>query len=337
MSFEKRSPSGIYSGSSSSDHPFAVVSDREASLNNSFAIGSYGSNAGEPAEVSSAGEQVSSMGSTEKLLFRSESGATCEGLLSLLGVSETSQAVLADSNFIDKSSINKEYLEVEGRKYGSKALGMAKSSVTEINDGIADQARLVTMDRGEVPINALSRHSSLGVSGFYDDKVGQQNSFAEDINLNRVPVLSKGQENMLLRRPPVSIASSSQERLSDLVSDTVVRGKSSSGVEGGNPVGHGIDSTASGKKDVPFRRTSSCGDADVSEPSFIDMLKSNAKKTTAPEVHMTGAGSESSDGTQGGRSGKKKGKKGRQIDPALLGFKVTSNRIMMGEIQRIDD
>ncbi|KAF2292941.1 hypothetical protein GH714_029992 [Hevea brasiliensis] len=334
MSFEKRSPSGIYSGSSSSDHPFAVVSDREASLNNSFAIGSYGSNAGEPAEVSSAGEQVSSMGSTEKLLFRSESGATCEGLLSLLGVSETSQAVLADSNFIDNSSINKEYLEVEGRKYGSKALGMAKSSVTEINDGIADQARLVTMDRGE--FSKFLKFFPGGNAGFYDDKVGQQNSFAEDINLNRVPVLSKGQENMLLRRPPVSIASSSQERLSDLVSDTVVRGKSSSGVEGGNPVGHGIDSTASGK-DVPFRRTSSCGDADVSEPSFIDMLKSNAKKTTAPEVHMTGAGSESSDGTQGGRSGKKKGKKGRQIDPALLGFKVTSNRIMMGEIQRIDD
>lgn len=106
---------------------------------------------------------------------------------------------------------------------------------------------------------------------------------------------------------------------------------------GGNLVNQGADSTTFGKKDVRFRRTSSCGDADVSEPSFIDMLKSNAKKTTASEVQMTAAGSESSDGTQGGRSGKRKGKKGRQIDPALLGFKVTSNRIMMGEIQRIED
>lgn len=46
---------------------------------------------------------------------------------------------------------------------------------------------------------------------------------------------------------------------------------------------------------------------------------------------------ESADGSQAGRSGKKKGKKGRQIDPALLGFKVSSNRIMMGEIQRLED
>lgn len=52
----------------------------------------------------------------------------------------------------------------------------------------------------------------------------------------------------------------------------------------------------------------------------------------------TGGGLESAaDSSQGARSGKKKGKKGRQIDPALLGFKVTSNRIMMGEIQRLDD
>ncbi|KAJ9176140.1 hypothetical protein P3X46_011485 [Hevea brasiliensis] len=337
MSFEKKSASGIYSGSSSSDHLFAVVSDQEASLNNSLAIGSYGSNTCQLAEVSSAGERASNMGNTEKLLLRSESGATCGGNLSLLGISETSQAVLADSNFIDKSSINREYLDVEGRKYGSKMQGMAKSSVTEIHNGIGDQARLTATDHGEVTVNVLGRHSSLGVPGCYDDKIGQQNSFAEDINMNQVPVLFKGQESILLRRPPVSHASSSQEGLSELAADTVVRAKSSSGVEGGNLVSQGSDSTASGKTDVHFRRTSSCGDADVSEPSFIDMLKSNAKKNIAPEAHMTAAGSESSDGTQGGRSGKKKGKKGRQIDPALLGFKVTSNRIMMGEIQRIED
>lgn len=66
------------------------------------------------------------------------------------------------------------------------------------------------------------------------------------------------------------------------------------------------------------------------------MLKSNAKKPPQPEAHAIGV-SESGDAGQGGKSGKKKGKKGRQIDPALLGFKVTSNRIMMGEIQRIED
>ncbi|KAL7612985.1 hypothetical protein Lser_V15G06068 [Lactuca serriola] len=48
------------------------------------------------------------------------------------------------------------------------------------------------------------------------------------------------------------------------------------------------------------------------------------------------AGEEGHNSKSGG-GGKKKGKKGRQIDLDLLGFKVTSNRIMMGEIQHIQD
>lgn len=86
----------------------------------------------------------------------------------------------------------------------------------------------------------------------------------------------------------------------------------------------------SGVRDSQFRRTSSCTDADIKETTFSEMLKNNSKKLAPQESHI----SECSDGS---RSNKKKGKKGRHIDPALLGFKVTSNRIMMGEIQRIED
>lgn len=92
---------------------------------------------------------------------------------------------------------------------------------------------------------------------------------------------------------------------------------------------------ANSKKDVGFRRTSSMSDADVSETaSFSDMLKSNVKKPPLPlpDTHAV-----SSEDGHVGKTGKKKGRKGRQIDPALLGFKVTSNRIMMGEIQRVED
>ena len=67
------------------------------------------------------------------------------------------------------------------------------------------------------------------------------------------------------------------------------------------------------------------------------MLKSNAKKPAPQEPQGAAGASDSTDGAQGGRSGKKKGKKVRPLDSAFLGFKVTSNRIMMGEIQRIDD
>lgn len=68
--------------------------------------------------------------------------------------------------------------------------------------------------------------------------------------------------------------------------------------------------------------------------TFMDVLK----KPVHSEVDtLNGAAQEISDGAQAGRIGKRKGKKGRQIDPALLGFKVSSNRILMGEIQRPED
>ncbi|KAI3684846.1 hypothetical protein L6452_34073 [Arctium lappa] len=37
------------------------------------------------------------------------------------------------------------------------------------------------------------------------------------------------------------------------------------------------------------------------------------------------------------KGGKKKGKKGKKVSPAVLGFNVVSNRIMMGEIQTVED
>lgn len=104
----------------------------------------------------------------------------------------------------------------------------------------------------------------------------------------------------------------------------------------GNAAANVSENRASGKKDVRFRRTSSCTDAAVPETSFIDMLK---RPVVSEADAAANAGSlEASDGgAQSGRGGKKKGKKGRQIDPALLGFKVSSNRIMMGEIHRLEE
>lgn len=48
----------------------------------------------------------------------------------------------------------------------------------------------------------------------------------------------------------------------------------------------------------------------------------------------TGGVGASDGGTKGG---KKKGKKGKKVSPAVLGFNVVSNRIMMGEIQTMED
>ncbi|EOX99726.1 PERQ amino acid-rich with GYF domain-containing protein 1, putative [Theobroma cacao] len=341
-----RASSGIYTGSSSLDHPFGVLAEQEAGLNKSFMVGSYGSSSSEPSHISLADKQAGSLESNERLPFRAESGAFSEGQPFLSRVGENTQAIYRGANMTGLLTAAKELPDLECRNYGSKSDALTMGSMFEGQDGKAKPGRLASAEKGEIPINALSRHSSLGVSGgnagFYGDQIGSCNLFSEDIAKDCVQVPAKAQDNMLLRHIPVSRTSSSQEGLSDLVSNPGSRGKNSlSSNEGGKRdfegnVANHLDIAASAKKEMRFRRTSSYGDGDVSEASFIDMLKSNAKKNATAEVHGT-AGPESSDGTQGGRGGKKKGKKGRQIDPALLGFKVTSNRIMMGEIQRIDD
>ncbi|XVE66062.1 hypothetical protein DITRI_Ditri08aG0051200 [Diplodiscus trichospermus] len=275
-----RAPSGICTGSNSLDHSLSVLSEREAGLNKSFVVGSYGSSSSEQSHVSlvdnKQDRQAGCSENNERLPFRAEPGA----------------------------------------------------------------------GQGEIPINALCRHSSISVSGgndgFYNDHIGSCNSFSEELAKDCVRVPANALDNMLLRHISISRTSLPQEGLSDLVSDPASRGKNSLNRNEGGKQDHGgnlakhSDIATSAKKEMSFQRASSSGDGDVSEASFVDMLKSNAKKNVMQEVHGT-VGQESSEGTQGSRGGRKKGKKGRQIDPALLGFKVTSNRIMMGEIQRIDD
>ncbi|GAA0149544.1 hypothetical protein LIER_08693 [Lithospermum erythrorhizon] len=217
---------------------------------------------------------------------------------------------------------------------------------SDIREGKAEHIILAAPNRGGPVVNILSRQGSRSAT-VGSEKMGQSDTAAEDIVKEQLVLSmpSKRPENILLKRPPVPRASSSQEVLPDMISDSVLRGKNpmnvatSGGVKHVTAVAQGNqlpDDAASAKKDLRFRRTASCSDADVSETSFSDMLKSNTKKPTLQESHSS-ASSEALDAQQGTKSNKKKGKKGRQIDPALLGFKVTSNRIMMGEIQRADD
>ncbi|XWS39352.1 hypothetical protein CRYUN_Cryun18bG0045400 [Craigia yunnanensis] len=341
-----RAPSGIYTGSSSLDHSFSVLAEQEAGLNKSFVVGSYGSTSSEPSHVSLADKRAGSSESNERLPFRDESGAFSEGQPFLSCISENAQAIYRGANVTGWLTSTKESPDMEWRNSGSKSDAVTMGSTFESQDGMGKSGGLTSADQGEIPINALCRHSSVSVSGgntgFYNDYIGSCNSFSEDIAKDRVQVPAKAQDNTLLRHISASRTSLSQEGLSDLVSNPASSGKNSlSSDEGGkrdpgvNLANHS-DIAAAAKKEMHFRRTSSYGDGDVSEASFIDILKSTAKANAMPQVNGQ-VGPEPSDGTQGGRGGKKKGKKGRQIDRALLGFKVTSNRIMMGEIQRIDD
>ncbi|KAL3500986.1 hypothetical protein ACH5RR_035435 [Cinchona calisaya] len=313
----RRPPPGPYSGTSSSSHSFGLLPDQEGNMNQSFAVGSYSLNSGGPPQAQIADELSHMPETVERLPFRSNSAALVEGEAFLSGVNGPSQV-----------------------------------PASGVREDIVEPVSMAALDRGEMAINILSRHASFsssgGNAGFYVEKIGPLDSFLDDLAKDRVQsTTSKRPENILLKRPPVSRASSSQEGLVELNSDAVFRGKNppiaipaeagrrDGGVNPGNQVS---DNMGSGKKEERFRRTASLVDADVAETSFSDMLKSSTKKPAPQESNAAGVGaSELADGMQVGRSSKKKGKKGRQIDPALLGFKVTSNRIMMGEIQRIED
>ncbi|KAF8040942.1 hypothetical protein BT93_B2995 [Corymbia citriodora subsp. variegata] len=330
---ERRPISGFYSSSNTLDRQFNLLQEREAGLSNSFPVGSYGSN---------SSDRASSFENRDELPFRMDSGALPATDPFLSGIHGPGMGFHTNPSRNDNNSaLTKELAEAEGRKGVSKSESKLKGSLFEIQEGTAEQTGLAATDHGGVPINSFSRHASLGAATgentvFYDEGIG--NRYPEQISKDHVRViLSKSQDNILLRGP-------SQEGQSELVPDPLARLKSAfPGVpdgsrqdQGGNLTKQGVEDIAASKKDMRFRRTSSCNDADVSEASFIDMLKSTKK--AAPQEPQSVAGvSESLEGTQAGRSGKKKGKKGKQIDPALLGFKVTSNRIMMGEIQRIDD
>eukprot|EP00252_Welwitschia_mirabilis_P014013 TRINITY_DN31026_c0_g1_i1.p1 TRINITY_DN31026_c0_g1~~TRINITY_DN31026_c0_g1_i1.p1 ORF type:complete len:1658 (+),score=381.91 TRINITY_DN31026_c0_g1_i1:62-5035(+) len=73
------------------------------------------------------------------------------------------------------------------------------------------------------------------------------------------------------------------------------------------------------------------------DKSFVNTLKNSIRSESEREKGRDDTNMNfDAEGSQ--KSSKKKSKKGRkQIDPSLLGFKVTSNRIMMGEIHRWDE
>ncbi|GAB2230111.1 hypothetical protein Drorol1_Dr00014368 [Drosera rotundifolia] len=54
--------------------------------------------------------------------------------------------------------------------------------------------------------------------------------------------------------------------------------------------------------------------------------------------YQSAAGIDKDMGADGSaKGGKKKGKKGKKVSPSVLGFNVVSNRILMGEIQNVED
>lgn len=79
--------------------------------------------------------------------------------------------------------------------------------------------------------------------------------------------------------------------------------------------------------------------ADVLEIAFQNQNDQRSTGFSGAGVNSYGAdvGDVDQDGGSSKGGGKKKGKKGKKVSPAVLGFNVVSNRIMMGEIQTVED
>ncbi|ESQ34116.1 hypothetical protein EUTSA_v10006556mg [Eutrema salsugineum] len=197
--------------------------------------------------------------------------------------------------------------------------GMGRMSF-EVKDRMGKQ--LESLVQGELPVVTPAQQSSFNISDPYSD-----NLVGEDRRKDRLVVASHGQESVMLKRPPSSHSSSSHEGLLEHMSDTASRTATSSysGVEGG---GGRREAGGAGNK----------GTTTAEASSFSEMLKKSSGSSMSMSMKKVAESSLSDAANEGGKGGgKKKGKKGRQLDPALLGFKVASNRILMGEIHRADD
>eukprot|EP00258_Populus_trichocarpa_P030345 XP_024446364.1 uncharacterized protein LOC18095252 isoform X1 [Populus trichocarpa] len=322
------------------------IPDQEATMNDSFMEKPQNLKSNsllQDNHAMSLSGQLHHLGNSERLSLRSKSGALTEEPTFLSGIVDTSHTNHVDNMFGDKSAMDKELAELDNR-YGSKGMSAMARSVSHIEESFVEQAE-TAMDFA----NASSRHSSLssagGNGGLHGYEMRLDKSTGEEVSIDRMPaILTRGVDNALHKRPPVSQALSSKDVLSDMAFASHIKQKNraslaTSDERRNEPVENvaatlGGDNQISGKKEGRFRRTSSYNDAGITETSFMDVLK----KPVFTEAEAANAAAlESSDGSLGGRSGKKKGKKGRQIDPALLGFKVSSNRIMMGEILHLDE
>ncbi|KAJ6825770.1 uncharacterized protein M6B38_375375 [Iris pallida] len=271
--------------------------------------------------------------SSARLTSRSNSG---EHKQLFSDMDDVEKELNTDSRVGDVSVDRIDLLDMEGKRLKKRdSKGKINRSLLDYEEGGIEQAGGSTMDLGEIEVNTAIRHASFGSSGgginFYNYDMGVDNAYSGDLHKNKVTgILSRGTDNSVMK---ISSQGSGSER----ISAPSVTGKnltaSAPSEEGRRPSGgNSSESTSITRKEMRFRQPSG---SDAPEASFIDMLKST-RKMVPPDSE---ASSEAQDVGAGGKGSinKKKGKKGRQIDPSLLGFKVHSNRIMMGEIQRPND
>ncbi|KAM0931411.1 hypothetical protein ACQ4PT_000432 [Festuca glaucescens] len=211
----------------------------------------------------------------------------------------------------------------------------------------SSSATMLDIQRGEYPdvlggslstnqlvgnVNDVARRKRQGSSA---NLAVEDTDFSEAVNNWADTGISKGRSHSLLKRTANQHIATSQAASMDPPS--AIRSKKSGHISSASSDEHKLESgvtSAANAVDAPAsanKETGTFGNQDATGPSFSEMLKSTKKPPLQYDA------SESADGGPGVKGAKKKAKKGKQIDPSLLGFKVHSNRILMGEIHRPDD
>ncbi|KAK8711015.1 hypothetical protein V6N13_146321 [Hibiscus sabdariffa] len=231
--------------------------------------------------------------------------------------SSFSEGPLNSASFAEEQS----FMLGSGDPFSSSYAGTgltAKSAVSGSEDNVLESVE-TTLDCGDPQRRTHIRHGSLSSGGngrLYRNEIGLDKPVGEDPSNDRLmSVMPKGRDKV----------SSSQDVFSDQNTVPFLNLRNSTSLS--TRAKRSIETEATAKKDAVVR-TSSFNDAAVSEASsFMEILK---KPVHFYETEAAAFEPTSDAASQAPRSGKKKGKKGRQIDPSLLGFKVTSNRILMG-------
>ncbi|KAH7664084.1 PERQ amino acid-rich with GYF domain-containing protein [Dioscorea alata] len=359
-SFENRDPSRLFSSAPAEG---SVSLQDSISVSRNFLEGSRFPDSGQLHErlvnVDVEG-QANDFVSNERAGSHLGSGSLPEQIHLLRNADMSDKDLLMESIHTG-ASIERDFSESDqGRrlKKGDPKSRTISGSFLENIGGGSDLAGGSFLDNAEIKVNPPARHASFSATGGNVNVLGYEtvldNGFREEIINNRMSGIHPEKSgNPMLNRKPDSDVLTSQGPLSDSTFAPPVKGKKLSNstpedlpkIEGRRSAvtamaaamgNQETETPASNKRETRFRRTTSGSDAaDAPEASFIEMLKSTKKPTKGSEI-PTGS-LDSPDSGAGGKNNKKKGKKGKQIDPSLLGFRVHSNRIMMGEIQRLDD
>lgn len=153
---ERRPPSGHRSGSMA-NQSFGALSDQESGFSNSFTVGSYGSDSGGPPQ-SRPSEGISNVLEIGGLPYRSKGG----GMVAT-AIDENSQ--VSNENFSKKIMAVILAFPIVERTEVLIDESNVQGIISDVQEGLVEQAGLTSDERGEMPVNVLSRNKSLGSTG----------------------------------------------------------------------------------------------------------------------------------------------------------------------------